>query len=161
MCTSLKEKLRRLLIPLLVLSGVLTVCIIIIQFVIGIIYNGQCPMQPLVPIYNLVSGSVGIAIIILSCVLFVTIRLKKNTSRYLTIPLITLLALLGLFEVTWGTLGGYYTIPLRKNNITQFENSQLPTYCQPILYWISFVILIIYFSVLSLAGVDAAGVLQA
>lgn len=161
MCKCTKEKLiERFLIPVLILCAILTVIIIIIQFVVGILYRDQCPIQPLVPIYNLVAGSTGIAIILLSLFLLVTVFwLERCSSRIITVPLVILLILLVLFQIAWGMVGGYYTLPLRKNNSTQFENSQLNTYCQPVLFWISFVILIIYFSALSLAGVDAFGML--
>lgn len=161
MCKCTKEKLiERFLIPVLILCAILTVIIIIIQFVVGILYRDQCPIQPLVPIYNLVAGSTGIAIILLSLFLLVTVFwLERCSSRIITVPLVILLILLVLFQIAWGMAGGYYTLPLRKNNSTQFENSQLNTYCHPVLFWISFVILIIYFSALSLAGVDAFGML--
>lgn len=147
-------------IVLLLISGVLAVVIIIIQFIIGIIFNGKCPVQPLVAIYNLVAGSTGIVLIILCCIGLFIVRCEKSVPTAIKIVLVIVLVLLALFQVAWGIVGGYYILPLRKNNnITQFENPQLPTYCQPILYWMSFVILIMYFSALSLAGVDAVSML--
>ena len=143
------------IIPLLIISAVLSVIIFIIQFVIGIVFQGQCPTQPLIPTYNLVAGTVGLVIIFLSCALVINIRCKDWDFGCQGITILCLLTVLLTFELAWSIVGGVYTFPLRKNNITQFENPNLPAYCNPVLYWMSFVILIIYFSVLALMGVDA------
>jgi hypothetical protein len=91
--------------------------------------------------------------------LTVILYYNRCNKTFILIPLVGLLILLVLFFIGWTIMGGYYTFPLRTNNDTQYENPSLPTYCHPVLYWMSFVILIIYFVVLSVAGIDFVSVI--
>jgi hypothetical protein len=65
-------------------------------------------------------------------------------------------AILTAFYFAWGVAGGIWVFPLSNDNTTQFENSQLDTYCDPILYWISFSIIIVKGCVLITMGIDAS-----
>lgn len=150
--------LKYFIIPTVIITAILTVVIFIVQFIIGIVFYAKCPIQPLVPIYDLVAGSIGIIIIGLSCLLIALMSSNVYSKKCSTWLLIFLLIVLILFELVWGIVGGVYTLPLRESNITQFEDLDLPTYCNPILYWMSFIILIIYFSALSMMGVNIYGV---
>lgn len=154
-CKKCKKALDCLIILMLIICAVLTAIIIIIQFVIGIVYNGQCPIQPLVPIYNIVAGSTGIAIMIMSLLFAVTYQLHKCKPILVLVPPTILLSLLVLFQIVWGIVGGYYTLPLRTNNATQYDTPNLPTYCHPTLFWITFVILVVFYIALAIAGINA------
>ena len=149
--------LKYFIIPAVLITVILTGIIFILQFIIGIVFYDRCPVQPLVPIYDIVAGSIGIIIIGLACLLIALMSSYVYSKKCSTWFLIFLLVMLVLFEFVWGIVGGVYMSPLRENNITQFEDSDLPTYCHPVLYWISFIILIIYFSALSMMGVNIYG----
>ncbi len=150
------KSLKYCVVSLLIFSASLMLAMTIIQFIIGIIYLDDCPIEPLIPIYNLVAGLAGISISLLSLLLFIIYRSDKSKASATKIPVIILLVLLVIFLFIWSIVGGYNTFSLGENNITQYDNPNLSTYCNPVLFWMSFVIIIIYFSILALLGIDAA-----
>jgi len=152
------KSLKYCVVSLLIFSASLMLAMTVIQFIIGIIYLDDCPIQSLIPIYNLVAGLAGISISLLSLLLFIIYRSDKSKASAIKIPVIILLVLLVIFLFIWSIVGGYNTFSLGGNNITQYDNPNLSTYCNPVLFWMSFVIIIIYFSILALLGIDAAAV---
>ena len=146
-----------------IVSGVLLFGIIIIHFVIGIIYLGQCSIQPLIPLYNLVGGCSGVVLLlILGCIILYYTTDAKNyklcRSSILQWSVIILAILFGSFLFIWEIAGSIFVFPVRTNNATQYNDSTLNTYCHPILYWISFSICIIFYCLLAIGGANVAGI---
>ncbi len=116
------------------------ILITIIQLVIGSIYLGQCPMKPQIPIYNLVAGIAGISGVFLLGILFLpflfgedhTCKFKLNDC--VALVLCVMGSILIAFYFGWGGVGANWIIQLSFDNTTQFENPQLNTYCNSILY---------------------------
>ena len=153
----LRKILNCILIPSIIIAGILSIIIVITQLTIGIIFLDKCPIRSWIPIYNLVSGSTGIFIVISSAILWSISKLKKINETYLLCAAIALV-LVTLFHFGWSIFGGYQTFPLRTQDETQYDDPNLSTYCNPILYWMTFSILIIYILLLALAGLNVASV---
>lgn len=151
----LRQILDCIIVPLIIIAGVLAVIVVITQLIIGIVFLDKCPIRSWIPIYNLIAGSTGIFIIISSIILWSISKLKKINETYLLSAAIALILVI-LFHFGWSIFGGYQTFPLRKQNDAQYDDPNLSTYCNPILYWMTFSILIIYMVLLALVGINVA-----
>lgn len=151
-----KKIIECIIYPLLIIGAVFLIIIIIMEFVIGIIYLSRCPINPMIPIYNLVAGSAGIFIILAFLILFGISKLQRCKHNPIVSAAVIVLILLAVFHIGWSIFGGYHTFRLQRNNSTQYEDPSLSTYCHPILYWITFALLIIYFVLLAAAGINIA-----
>jgi hypothetical protein len=152
-----------ILISFLIFAGIILFGMIIIHFVIGIIYLGQCPIQPFIPIYHLVAGCSGISlVIIIGCIILYYAADGKSyslcRSPALKWSVVILAIMLGLFLFIWEIVGSIYVFPVRNKNETQFNDSTLNTYCNPTLYWISFSICIVFYCLLAIGGTNVSGV---
>ncbi|XP_046695629.1 transmembrane protein 272-like [Silurus meridionalis] len=54
-------------LPVLIISKLVALALPISQLVIGVLYLKECPRQPLVPVYLLVSGVFALVLVVLSC----------------------------------------------------------------------------------------------
>ncbi|KAL7835228.1 hypothetical protein SRHO_G00294750, partial [Serrasalmus rhombeus] len=53
--------------PVLIISKLIAIALPIAQLVIGGLYLHECPVQPYIPIYLLVSGAFSVVLAVLSC----------------------------------------------------------------------------------------------
>jgi hypothetical protein len=120
------------------------------KLVLGILYVNACPVNKNIPLYMIVSGACGLAIIILlllssACTFcrFVS-NTKKPTHRYM----ICIIALargmqgaLAIFLFIWFLFGNIWVFNAR-NRVRTDQPNDKNNYCNPTLYWSAFYILI-------------------
>ncbi|CAF3183962.1 unnamed protein product [Rotaria socialis] len=126
------------------------VCVSITEFIIGIMYLYQCPIQPSMPIFNLVAGCIGILLLITAVCSAVSKATNSaewdsccEVAGVLLIPCgaVILNIIMFIFEVI---ISASLT-SISTANGTQSHNSTLNTYCNPTLYSGSLAMTIIYY----------------
>jgi hypothetical protein len=120
-------------IAVLILLGILS--IFILQMVMGILYHDECPIQKMLPWINMVSGSTGILLFIISPLLYFAHRFKMN--KCITTSLTVIITVLSLFEIAWTIYGSVTFFKLHNKDIVQHENTTISTYCHQQLYKLS------------------------
>ena len=122
----------------------------ITKLVLGIIYVKDCPINKKIPVYIIISGACGLAIIIF--LLFSSacnycraiIIAKKSTHRSMicTIALSRgMKGALAIFLFFWFFFGNAWILGVR-SNVQTTRPSDTNTYCHPTLYWFGFYVLI-------------------
>ncbi|CAF1334927.1 unnamed protein product [Adineta steineri] len=129
-------KSKRFHIQLLLLLSVA-----IVSLVFGIRYVHNCPIQPKIPIFLIVQGTVLLLILIIHVVAFVYI-LYITIFKYYAIGIIAIFtAFLCLFLFIWFILGNVWTFSAF--NHVQFTNETITiSYCHGTLYQASFWLII-------------------
>ncbi|CAF1265383.1 unnamed protein product [Didymodactylos carnosus] len=128
-----------------VLPGPITVILV----AIGASYKNQCRLEPYIPIYLIVSGSCGIATLVLVIVVVLSIIcfFKKQTAASGIMAICSLCTvclasvLLSLFLFAWFIAGNVWVFRARPNLNTSDIYS--PNYCHPTLYQFAFGIIIV------------------
>ncbi|CAF1205516.1 unnamed protein product [Adineta ricciae] len=101
----------------------------IIQLVMGAMHFNKCPVQPMFPWLNLVSGSTGMLLFLAVPMIFLFCKLKWKKLITCLIILVTILA---LFFLVWTIYSNYARFSASNSmNIMQYENATLSTYCHP------------------------------
>ncbi|CAF0849428.1 unnamed protein product [Rotaria sp. Silwood1] len=132
-----------------VMLGV-TLIIPILEVAIGASYRDQCPMNPNIPIYLIVTGACGMASIVLVLVInggFIWC-IKRNSIAVtfamlcLTIIIGLFILLMSLFLFAWFIVGNVWIFGAKKD--VQYDNPlSFTNYCHRTLYEFAFAILII------------------
>ena len=149
--SSRKSKTKKPSIPIsyyaskyFLVSILLYVSVPITQFVVGIIYVGQCPFLPFLPIYMILSGIFGIAFVIVGVIIYVqwrrfTFSYERPSTFVRTLK--PILIFLFLFVLGWWTTGHVLVFEIKTRVDLTFP--VLPEYCQMHLYKAAYVLVFI------------------
>lgn len=111
-----------------------------INFIVALMYKNQCPVQHWIWQYNIVTGSTGVFMVV-SWIIATMFYQMCNKILGWCFCLLGLFIL--LFEIIWIIISLIKIAPLWTQTIVQNTNPSLITYCHPILYDITRVLLII------------------
>jgi hypothetical protein len=122
------------------------------KLVLGILYREECPLNKSIPLYMIVAGSAGIAIVLFlllssSCTYCrSSIKGRKGTHGLMIITIgfaRGMQAVLAIFLFVWFFIGNFWIFSVRPNLQTERAiNGNNNNYCHPVLYWPAFYILI-------------------
>jgi len=121
----------------------------IAKLVLGILYVNECPVNRNIPLYTIVAGACGLAIVILlllssACTYYRSVsNLKKSTHKFLIcISAFSrgIQGTLAIFLFIWFIFGNIWVFNARYRVRTDKPNDI--NYCQPTLYWFAFYVLI-------------------
>jgi len=122
----------------------------ITKLVLGILHVQDCPVENNIPIYMIVSGACGLAIILFlllssTCTFCRSSTIARKPSHQFMICTIALArgmqGILAIFLFVWFFVGNYWVFGARTRVQTD-RPSDTTTYCQPALYWFAFYVLI-------------------
>lgn len=114
-----------------------SVCVLVLQLIIGYQYVGQCPVNEKIPRYLIVIGILGIILSVLRCsrniigtkVVSKAVQPVPQMMFYiLTCSIVVLL----IFLLAW-LVGGYYWV-FRSWDLVQYDFANQGDYCHPFLY---------------------------
>ncbi len=118
--------------------------IAIVSFIFGIRYLHDCPIQPRIPIYLLVQGTIGLLIFVIHLLAIVYILCLTKFKYYFIATIATVTAFLGLFLFAWFIAGNIWTFSVVKR--VQFINqTKSYSYCNGHLYHAAFWLLIVQY----------------
>lgn len=123
----------------------------ITQFIMGIIYIGQCPIRQFLPIYMILSGIFGIAFVLVGILVYFLWR--RYTYSYerpslLVRTLKPILIFLFLFVLGWWIAGQVLVFEIKTRVDVVFP--VLPEYCQVHLYKAAYVLIFVDYIVITL-----------
>ncbi|KAL1274420.1 hypothetical protein QQF64_027234 [Cirrhinus molitorella] len=133
---SLLQNIRRppkLSTPVLIISKLIVTALPIAQVSIGAIYLHDCPKQPYIPIYLLVSGVFALVLGLLSC-LPCTQEPEDGTQSPLSSLCTAWNSLVSLFLFCWFIAGNVWIYSIYQPNYYNIG----PDYCNKILYLFAF-----------------------
>lgn len=120
------------------------------KLVLGTVYLQQCPIQTYIPLYMIISGSAGLAIIVFlllssTCAFCRSSTVgRKMTHRCMigtTAFARGMQGVLALFLFVWFFFGNAWVFSVRARVQTD-RPAETTTYCHPALYWFAFYVLI-------------------
>ncbi|CAF1330413.1 unnamed protein product [Didymodactylos carnosus] len=115
-----------------ILLGILLIIQISI-FAIGIQYQDQCSIEPKIPIYLIVCGSVNAIGVGLAVILNIIALCSKQIMGNLVTRLIaSVVCLLNFFSLIWIIVGCVWTFSVQST--VQHDDAKLNTYCNRTLY---------------------------
>ncbi len=121
---------------------------------LGLKYKNQCPIQPLINTFLIVNGCANLVQGIVLFMGFITanyIKRSPSPSPYarclLGAILIGKLAYL-LFSIAWWLVGQVWVFGAQANGFQSTNSNQTTTYCNAILFWNSFAIIIVNYAIL-------------
>jgi hypothetical protein len=121
---------------------ILLFSIAIVSFIFGILYLHNCPIQPLIPVYLIVQGAVGLLILVIHLVAIVYILYITRFKYHFIGTVAILTAFLGLFLFAWFIAGNVWIF--RVVNRVQFtDQTKTNSYCNGTLYHAAFWLLIV------------------
>ncbi|CAF0797841.1 unnamed protein product [Adineta ricciae] len=141
---------------LLILGSVYTLIVLCILLIIPILqlafggsYLGQCPVEPNIPVYLIVTGACGLASILLTIMIvlsFILVLKRQTAATAVTAACIIgcvliFLFVMSLFLFAWFIAGNVWIFGVHKK--VDLDNSSSPNYCQRTLYQFAFAMLII------------------
>ena len=121
-----------------------------IKLVLGILYLKECPVNTSIPLYMIISGAAGLAIILFLLVSSTcafcrsSIRARPFTHKFMIFTIAFARGtqgLLAIFLFIWFFFGNVWVFGVRSRVQTN-NASDIQTYCQPLLYWVAFYVLI-------------------
>ncbi|CAF0929679.1 unnamed protein product [Rotaria sordida] len=133
-----------------VISLLIYVTIPITQFVIGLIYIGQCPVQQMIVVWMIASGISGILLAIIGIIIHIKVRKQSSPSSpyddHQSYPLIIrilmpIFILILLFIVVWFFVGQVYVFEVKLR--VEFFDPTLPEYCHENLYKAAYILIFI------------------
>lgn len=119
------------------------------KLVLGVVYRDECPLNRNIPLYMIVSGSAGIAIVLFlllssSCTYCRSSIKARKITHGLMIGTIGfargMQVLLAIFLFVWFFFGNAWVFGVRDR--LQTTRTMSGNYCHPVLYWTAFYILI-------------------
>jgi hypothetical protein len=121
----------------------------IAKLVLGILYVKECPINRNIPLYTIVAGACGLAIVILlllssACTYYRSMsNAKKSTHRFLIFTIAFFRGIQGalaIFLFIWFIFGNIWVFNARYRVQTDKPNDT--NYCNATLYWFAFYVLI-------------------
>ncbi|CAF1615710.1 unnamed protein product [Adineta ricciae] len=128
------------------------------QFVIGFIYVGQCTVRQFISPYMILSGTSGIAFVIVGILIFVQLNKKPSMTLKTSGPnpkllkiLIPVFIVLFLLIIAWFFAGQgiVFEVKLR----VEFFDPVLPEYCHGHLYKAAYILIFVDYLLFLVAGV--------
>jgi hypothetical protein len=122
----------------------------ITKLVLGIVHVNDCHVENNIPIYMIVSGACGLAIVLFlllssTCSYCRSSAIAKKSTHQFMICTIAIArgmqGLLAVFLFVWFFVGNYWVFSARTRVQTDRPNDST-TYCHPSLYWFAFYVLI-------------------
>ena len=120
------------------------------KLVLGILYVKECPVNKNIPLYMIISGACGLAIVILlllssACTFCRSMSNANNLAHRLTICTIALArgvqGAIAIFLFIWFLFGNVWVFNAQYRVRTDRPNDT-NNYCHPVLYWFAFYVLI-------------------
>lgn len=120
------------------------------KLVLGILYINQCRVNDKIPLYLIVSGGAGLAMILFlvlssTCKYYRSSTVARKCTHKCIIGAIALArgmqGALGLFLFIWFFIGNFWVFGARYRVRTDRPN-EIENYCHPGLYWFAFYVLI-------------------
>ncbi|CAF1009117.1 unnamed protein product [Adineta steineri] len=139
-------------------SLILYVGIPISQFVIGLVYIGQCPVQQIIVVWMIVSGIFGILLVIIGIIIHIQSRKlqlsttsydRSQSNRIILYILKPLFAVILLFIIAWFFAGQVFVFQAKLR--VEFFDSTLPEYCHENLYKAAYILIFIDYLIFLLA----------
>ncbi|KAF5301297.1 hypothetical protein FQR65_LT08916 [Abscondita terminalis] len=110
---------------------VLFIVLKVIMFIAGVVNVHDCPQQPMVPIYLIVAGLMG-----------VSIKLVHGVNTKMEIKIISIVVqILRVIEFIWMIIGCYFIFSIYKPNYSPYFGS---LYCERHSYLFAFALLILH-----------------
>jgi hypothetical protein len=138
------------------ISLLLYVGVPISQFVIGLIYIGQCTIQPFISTYMILSGIFGIAFVIVGLIIYQQISKQSSLSYDSPKPnsmilkiLIPLFIVLSLFVIAWFVAGQVIVFEVKLR--VELFDPVLPEYCPANLYKAAYVLIFVDYLIFLIA----------
>ncbi|UJR23363.1 hypothetical protein I4U23_026373 [Adineta vaga] len=131
----------------------IVLCILLIfpvlELAFGSYYRSQCPIEPNIPVYLIVTGACGLASIALTIVIVLSFLLlikKSNTASAIAVGctvgcVLIFLVLMSFFLFAWFIVGNVWIFGVHKR--VDLDNELSTNYCQRTLYQFAFTMLII------------------
>ncbi|XP_062844857.1 transmembrane protein 272-like [Trichomycterus rosablanca] len=139
----------KLSLPALIISKLVAVALPIAQVTIGGLHLQECPTQPLIPIYLVVSGVFGLVLAVLSCL--PCTQEGENEGGAVSALCTTWNSIVTLFLFCWFIAGNVWIYSIYQPTYDPLS----PQYCAKILYLFAFwmvTLVYIIIGVLMLAG---------
>jgi len=152
--TDYSELLRKIA-GINVLSFTCSIICIIFDLILTLIILGMgasnqssCPIQPRIPIYLIVYGSINLISICFSisaCIIHSRKKIKKNMIGFFYVhSAAVIIILLQLFNFIWLIIGSIWVFSIF-NNVQYTQTDQSNTYCQSNIYQFTVVIIILQY----------------
>jgi hypothetical protein len=116
-------------------------------------YLNQCPIQPLINVFLIVTGCSNLANGIMLAIGFRTANYIKRSSnrspcarRVLTGSLIGQLVYL-LFSIAWLVVGQVWVFGAQTHGFQSTNSTESATYCHPTVFWTGFVTIIVTYAI--------------
>ncbi|XP_060768865.1 transmembrane protein 272-like isoform X2 [Neoarius graeffei] len=119
-------------LPVLIISKLMAIALPVAQLVIGVLYLEECPCQPLIPIYLLVSGVFAIMLVMLSCL--PCTQEGENGGGAISTLCTTWNSLVTLFLFCWFIAGNVWIYSIYEPSYDQHTVQ----YCAKTLYLFAF-----------------------
>jgi hypothetical protein len=119
------------------------------KLVLGILYINECPVNKNIPLYMIVSGACGLAIILFlllssTCTFCRSSTIARKPTHQCMIGTTAfargMQGVLAIFLFIWFFIGNYWVFGARY--LVRTDNSSDANYCKPALYWFAFYVLI-------------------
>ncbi|KAK2816045.1 hypothetical protein Q7C36_022316 [Tachysurus vachellii] len=119
-------------LPVLIISKLVAIALPVAQLVIGVLYREACPLQPLIPIYLLVSGAFSLVLVVLSCL--PCTQEEENGGGAISTLCTTWNSLITLFLFCWFIAGNVWVYSIYEPS---YDHHML-AYCDKTLYLFAF-----------------------
>ena len=125
----------------------------IVPFYFGIKYLGQCPIQPLINTYMIITACLNLANILFIFMSFITGKCvtrsagSSSGARYLFITSLIGQLLVFLVSFAWTIVGLVWILTSRSNGFQSSDSVQTSTYCNGTLFWNALASVIIAFAI--------------
>ncbi|CAF0860744.1 unnamed protein product [Adineta ricciae] len=114
---------------------------------LAIHYFGQCPMQPMIPIYMIVHAAVHLGLIVFALIGVIVVQCIYSFHETIGIVLLVLVlvlhTILGIFSFAWLIAGSVWIFGAKADGVQGSNPDITSTYCQSHLYKAAFTLLII------------------
>jgi hypothetical protein len=134
------------------ISIIVGIIISIIHLKFAIQHLGQCPIQPMINIYMIVTALVILCAALLTLIGMIDVRYidshdkednNKIIARRLILVVVSLVLILSLFEVAWLVVGSVWVFGAERNGVQGSNPTDTTTYCESDLYRAVFILIII------------------
>ncbi|CAF0931646.1 unnamed protein product [Rotaria sordida] len=127
--------------------NIISLAVPITMLTIGIVKRDKCPMEPRIPLFLIVTSAASIvwmtATLVLNFIKLCCVALLSNsikTKVYIILGII--IFLFCSLTMCWMIVGCVWVFP-KKSSVQFTDSTALSTYCDPLLYNFSFIILIL------------------
>jgi hypothetical protein len=142
------EKIVSLCTFIGIIIGVVILTVIsLINLVMAFLYKNECPIENWIWLYNIVTGSAGVFMI---CSYILAVTFSQICSKRLGWCFFLSAFFILILDLIWIVISLIKIVPLWTQDIVQYINPAVNTYCNSILYKITQALLIISIVCISL-----------